>query len=277
MRNYKFLLSCACTAPLTAPILLRGDILDNLKTAAALGYQGLELHVRETEIFDYEKIRALCAEQNVSVAAIATGRLNTQGGADLMDDRTHVTEAAMRGMRDYIAMAGELNADLILGWVKGRLPEGAPPEPHLERFAGNLRKICKDAEAEGVKIFLEAINRYETNFLNTAQEMMDFLRDFAVQNCFVHLDTFHMGLEETNPTEAIRLCGERLGYFHVADNTRMWPGSGVFDFQSYFRALDSIDYGGYISVECLPKPDGITAATKALEHLKGSASAVSRV
>jgi sugar phosphate isomerase/epimerase len=262
------LLTAATVAPRAAPILLRGDIAGALRTAAALGYRGLELHARETENPDFGRIRDACAEHGVSVGVIATGRLNTQGGANLIDDRAHIREAAMKGMRDYIAMAKELGADLVLGWVRGRIPEDAPAGPYAERFAKNLRAICEDAGENGVKIFLETINRYETNFLNTARETMDFLDSFSIQNCFVHLDTFHMGIEETDPSEAIRLCGKRLGYFHVADNTRMWPGSGVFDFRTYFRALDRIGYGGCVTVECFPKPDGITAATRALEHLR---------
>jgi sugar phosphate isomerase/epimerase len=268
MKNKGFLLTASVVAPPKAPILLRGDIPACLKTAAALGYRGLELHAGERENLDCAGIRNACAECGVSVAVIATGRLNTQGGANLIDDRAHIREAAMKGMRAYIATAKELNADLVVGWIRGRIPENASPAPYVRRFAENLRAICEDAGGSGVKLFLEAINRYETNFLNTARETAEFLDSFGIQNCFVHLDTFHMGIEEADPSEAIRLCGERLGYFHVADNTRMWPGSGVFDFRTYFRALDDIGYKGYVSVECLPEPDGITAATKALEHLR---------
>jgi sugar phosphate isomerase/epimerase len=77
-----------------------------------------------------------------------------------------------------------------------------------------------------------------------------------------------MNISESNPVTAIRSCGERLGYFHVADNTRLYPGSGMLDFRSYFSALNEIGYKGFIAVECLPYPDGETAARKALEYLR---------
>lgn len=77
-----------------------------------------------------------------------------------------------------------------------------------------------------------------------------------------------MNISENNPIQSILSCGERLGYFHVADNTREYPGSGTLDFKSYFSALEKINYSGFVSVECLPIPDGQTAAKKALNYLK---------
>jgi sugar phosphate isomerase/epimerase len=96
---------------------------------------------------------------------------------------------------------------------------------------------------------------------------MEFIEKNKLENCFVHLDTFHMGIDETDPAAAIQLCGKKLGYMHLADNSRCYPGSGQFDFRKILQALDTIEYGGYLSVECLPKPDGITAARYAIKHV----------
>ena len=96
---------------------------------------------------------------------------------------------------------------------------------------------------------------------------MDFITRHDLDQFFVHLDTFHMNIEEHNPYEAIRKCGKKLGYFHVADNTRRYPGSGQLDFKRILAALYEIDYDGYIAVECIPDPDRETTARKAIEHL----------
>ena len=77
-----------------------------------------------------------------------------------------------------------------------------------------------------------------------------------------------MGIDECDPVEAIRLCRGKLGYFHLADNSRRYPGSGQFDFSRILDALDEIDYDGYLSVECLPYPNGEAAAEKAILFLK---------
>jgi sugar phosphate isomerase/epimerase len=268
MNKRGYALSSAETAPNTAPILLRGDICANLRTAAELGYQGLEVHMREDAPLNYDEINQTAEESGVQLAAIVTGRLNTQGKVNLVDDRPYITDAAMKGLREYIRMAATLNTDLIVGWIKGLIPTGAAPGAYHARLAGNLGAICREAAEQGVRIFTEVINRYEVNIFTTAKETVDFLERWEIPNCYVHLDTFHMNIDETDPLEAIRICGKRLGYFHAADNTRLYPGSGTLNFKSYFSVLDEIGYEGFISVECLPCPDGRTAAQKALAHLK---------
>lgn len=264
----KYAISSADWAPESAPILLKGDIIGNIKKAAALGYQGLEVHTRETACLDYSEIKKVSADCGVAIAAVATGRLNTQGKVSLTDDRPYITDSAMNGMRAYIEMAAKLGADIIIGWARGTVPEGQNPERYLERLAQNLKIIGRQAGEQGVKIFIEVINRYETNIFTTAKETMDFIEAWDIPNSYLHLDTFHMNIDETDPTQAIRICGKKLGYVHVADNTRCYPGSGILDFGSCLNVLDEIGYDGYISVECLPKPDGETAAKKALEHLR---------
>jgi sugar phosphate isomerase/epimerase len=268
MGKWNYALSSAETAPSSAPILLRGDMCANIKAAAELGYQGLEVHMREDAPLEYEGINKTAAEYGVKLSAIVTGRLNTQGAVNLIDDRPYITDAALRGLREYIEIAAKLQTNLIIGWVKGRIPDGADPKPYLARLARNLGAICREASDRGVKIFTEVINRYEVNVFTTAKETVDFLQTWDIPNCYVHLDTFHMNIDETDPLEAIRICGKRLGYFHVADNTRLYPGSGTLNFRNYASALEAIGYDGFISVECLPWPDGKTAAKKALSHLK---------
>ena len=268
MGKWQYALSSAETAPDTAPILLRGGIYDNIRAAAELGYQGLEVHIREDVPLEYEKINQTAAEQGVKIAAIVTGRLNTQGQVNLIDDRPYIARAALEGMRAYITMAARLKTGLIIGWIKGRIPDGAESGAYLARLAGNLGRVSREAAEQGVRVFAEVINRYEVNIFTTAKETVDFLEQWEIPNCYVHLDTFHMNIEETDPLEALRFCGKRLGYFHVADNTRLYPGSGALDFKRYFSVLDEIGYEGFVSVECLPVPDGRTAAQKALNHLK---------
>lgn len=268
MSVWNYALSSADRAPATAPILLRGDICRNLEAAAALGYQGLEVHTREDICLDYKEIARTASGCGIRIAAVVTGRLNTQGGVNLIDDRPYISYAALEGLRKYIKMAYSLKTDLVIGWIKGMIPAGSDPQPYLERLAGNLTTVCAEAGENGVKVFVEVINRYETNIFTTAHETKDFLAKWEIPNCYIHLDTFHMNIGENNAVEAIRCCGERLGYFHVADNTRLYPGSGMLDFRSYFSALAEIGYKGFVSVECLPLPDGETAARRAIAYLR---------
>ncbi|MDR0376195.1 MAG: sugar phosphate isomerase/epimerase [Spirochaetaceae bacterium] len=266
--DIRYALSSAGEAPASAPIVLTGDIYASLRTAAELGYAGIELHLREDDPLDLGRVKAAAAELGVRFSALATGRLCTQGGVNLIDDRPYIVEAALKGMRTYIEQAAALETDLIIGWIKGKVPDGAGRSPYMDRLAVHLKALCAEAAERGVKVFVEVINRYETNIFTTAAETLDFIDSRGILNCFVHLDTFHMNIEETDAIEAIRAAGKRLGYFHVADNTRRYPGSGTLDFIPVLSALKETGYRGFVSVECLPWPDGKTAAERAIGHLK---------
>jgi sugar phosphate isomerase/epimerase len=268
MYNWKIACSTAQEAPETAPILLKGDICSNLIKAAELGYQAIEVHMRETTVLDLPAIRKTMKQTGVSICNIVTGRLNTEGKVNLIDDIPYINEAAMKGMKQYIEMAAALDADIIIGWVKGNVPPGAPRSKYLDRLADNLSILNSYAKVRNVRINLEVINRYEVNIFTTCAELVDFLNTHQLDQCYVHLDTFHMNIDETEPVEAIHLAGDRLGYFHLADNSRRYLGSGQLDFRKTLAALSDINYQGYLSVECLPYPTGEEAAFKSIAYLK---------
>ena len=267
MKKWQFALSSADEAAISAPILLRGDICDNLIQAAQLGYHALEVHTRETVFWDYPAIEKVMMEYNMKISAIVTGRLNTEGQVNLIDDVPYITHSAIMGMKQYIEMAERFKTDIVVGWVKGKIPACGNEKRYLDRLAYNLQILNDYAGERGVRLFLEVINRYETNIFNTAAETLEFVESNNLDNCFVHLDTFHMGIDEADPVAAIKLCGKKLGYMHLADNTREYPGSGQFNFCNIIQALEQIEYNGYLSVECLPKPDGLTAARYAIKNL----------
>jgi len=269
MKKYKLALTNADFATPSMPILLTGDISENLKKAAGLGADGLEIHLRETAVLDYGAIKDTMAKHGIKIACVVTGKLNTLGKVDLMDLRPYITKAAIKGMRQYTKMAKELETDLVVGWLRGSIPKDGIGDYHIKELVKNLKTVCEFAAESGVRVFLEVINRYETNMFNTCKETLDFISQFEIPNCLIHLDTFHMNIEESDPAAAIRLAGDLLGHFHVADNTRLCPGSGSIDFKSQIDALIDIGYEGYVSVECLPGADGYETAKTAMAFFKG--------
>ena len=267
MRNWKIVASAAIQAPKTAPILLQGKLEEVLKNACTLGYNGVEYHTRENADIDYDAVINIMQKNNVEISSIITGRLFTEGGYSMLNDDPENAKGAMDGMVKYINMASKLGTDLVLGWAKGQVPAGAVRSEYLDRLGGMLRELEVTAKEKNVKINIEVINRYETNLFKTAKETCDFLDKQKLEHCYAHLDTFHMNIEELDMLEAIRLTGDRLGYFHLADNTRWYPGSGVLDFEKILSTLDDVGYDGYLSVECLPKEDSTATAELALKNL----------
>lgn len=243
-----------------APLLLQGDLLQAVDKTAALGYQSMEIHVVEPTVFPARLLADACNAHQIRVAAIATGRVYTRRNRCITSPDPANREAAMEELYSYIDIAAELEATdgVVIGWVKGRRPENAGGFDDL--LAAQLRELAAYAARKKQKLLIEVINRYETNHFNTCAELLDFLRHYDIPNAYIHLDTFHMNIEERDPAAAVRLAGERLGYIHFADSNRLSPGSGHIDFVPVLRALEEIGYQGSLSVECLPLPDGETAA-----------------
>lgn len=266
--NWNYAIASAGEAAERAAIVLRGAVEDNLRRAAALGYDALEVHTRPDAALDLPGLKQIMADTGCRISTLVTGRLNTEMGASLLAEEPARVALAIDGMRRYIDLAAELKSDLILGWVHGNVPAGADREGCMEQLAERLIPLGAKAEQSGVRINLEVINRYETNVFNTAEETVSFLERYRVPGCWVHLDSFHMNIDEADPVAAIERCRGRLNYFHLADNSRVYPGCGTIDFAALLRALERIGYGGYLSVECFPWPSQEEAARRALQNMK---------
>ena len=259
-------ISTAADAPVTAPILLAGDISTNLIAAGRLGYQAVEIHLRENEDIDYEKELAICDEYNVKVATIVTGRLAVQEGVSLTDASVKKAEKAASGIIKYIDIASRFGADIIIGWIRGVI--SGSKEDYEQMLGERMKHLEAYAKKQGVKIFVEGINRYEINSMNTAADIVDWIDRYGLENTYAHLDTFHMNIEERDIAAAIKYCGDKLGYIHFADSNRHYPGNGHLDFEKVMKALDAVRYKGVISVECLPLPDRNSAAECALKNVR---------
>lgn len=250
-----------------APLVLRGELPSCIRQAGLLGYDAVEIHVIEAPTFPMAEVKAALRETGLRISSIVTGRIFTERGLCITSPDPENRAAAMAEMRDYIDIAAELNATdgVILGWVKGNR---RTDDPEFDRLLSEqLRTLGSYAETRGQRLLVEVINRYETNLFNTASELREFITHWRLPNCFIHLDTFHMNIEEADMVAAIETAGELLGYFHVADSNRLAPGKGHLDFAAMFAALERVNYHGTISLECIPQPDGLIAGAESYSYL----------
>ena len=114
---------------------------------------------------------------------------------------------------------------------------------------GAIARTGDVAKTAGVDLVLEIVNRFETNLLNTTAQGLDFIKATGSDHVTLHLDTFHMNIEEANPAAAIRLAGDKIGYFHIGESNRGYLGDGVIDFDKMFDALLDIGYERDITFE----------------------------
>jgi D-psicose/D-tagatose/L-ribulose 3-epimerase len=160
----------------------------------------------------------------------------------------------------------ELGSDYLGGVLYGVLGrhDAVVSERGYANAVSAMQELSENAAREGVTIGLEVVNRYESNVLNTTEQGLAFLADIGAANATLHLDTYHMNIEEPGMAAAIELAGDRLGYFHVGESNRGPLGTGTVDFAEAFAALDRIGYNGTITFESFSSAVVSPALTRAL-------------
>lgn len=113
----------------------------------------------------------------------------------------------------------------------------------------NLRDLCSYAEKRGRQICLEPLNRFETDFINTCDQALKMINDVKSPALKIHLDTFHMNIEEKNQARAVEKAGKLLGHFHACGSDRGTPGGDHIDWPGIATALRRINYQGDIVIE----------------------------
>ena len=154
-------------------------------------------------------------------------------------------------VRKIAVMGGELFSGVTFaGWgIPNHFVDEKEKENMLARSVDSMQKVMKTAEKEGVTICVEAVNRFESPLINTAEEALLYTEFVNSPNIGVHLDTYHMNIEENNIGDAIRLVGKRLRHFHTGENNRNIPGRGHLDWDEIFLALKQIEYSRNIVSE----------------------------
>ncbi len=258
----------ATEAPEKDPVLYRGNLIMCAEKIRNLGYDGIEVHMRSVSETDQDKLLTYCRDNNFGVSAFATGMAKRIDGLCFLDDDAEKRRQAVQRVKEFIDFAAPFSAGVIIGSMRGTIPAGADYDEYCGRFAGCISELSGYAKRRKVNIFIEAINRYENNYLNTASETAKFISGLGTECVKINLDTFHMNIEESDMYGAVKSCGSMLGHIHLADNTRRYVGSGSIDFSHVFRAAGEIGYSGWYSVECLSGGDPKTALCRSLEHFK---------
>lgn len=136
----------------------------------------------------------------------------------------------------------------ILSSAHGK-QEHALTKKGWDTSVATLSRVADRAKAAGVTLNLEIVNRFESNMLNTAAQGMAYISDTGAANVFLHLDTFHMNIEEADVGLAIRHAADKIGYVHIGESHRGYLGTGNIDFATIFDALVAIGWDDYVTFE----------------------------
>ena len=218
--------------------------------AVQLGFDVLELACEDTALLDFPQVRdALAARGLEPVVCGAFGP-----GRDISSDDASARQGGFAYIRQLIDAAAVVGARIVCGPMysqtgKARLLPDDARRAERRRAASALKELADYAAERGVRLALEPLNRFETDMINTVQQGMDFLAEVDHPAVGLHLDTFHMHIEEKSSADAVRLAGDRLFHFHACENDRGIPGTGQVAWKSIASALREIGYQGAVVIE----------------------------
>lgn len=263
----KYSVTAAEEVSASAPILLRGDFYRCLDDARGIGYRYMEIHLRHAGQVEGNLLKSYCDERGLQISTIGTGMGYTIDRLSLTDGDSYVRKLAVERLMEHIDLAEIFGCGVIVGSMKGFIPVEENYCLHEGYCLEGMKRLADYGGSKGVPLYLEAINRYELNYLNTIDDTLDFLKKINSPVVKILVDTFHMNIEEPDIAQSIINCGQFLGHVHLADSNRHYPGAGHIDFKAVIEALKIIGYEGYLAFECLAFPEPLVAAKNALAYL----------
>ena len=214
----------------------------------------IEISLADPHSVDAEHTRKLLAEHGMS--AVCSLGLPQYAWAS-----QHPREAI-----DFLAVAIDKAADLgglaLCGAIYGGIGDrtGVPPtQGELDNVATVLTAAAKQAKARGIELGVEAVNRYENHIINTAAQAVALIERVGADNVFLHLDTYHMNIEEKGMGNGIITGRDHLKYIHLSESDRGTPGEGNCNWDETFATLAAIRFKGGLAMESFINMDPLLA------------------
>lgn len=215
-----------------------------------MGYDLVEIPVEDPELINGQLVKK--ALEDNGLEAVVCGAFGPT------KDLTHEDSAVHQNCFNYIEKCFQLcnlwEVDFLAGPMyaavgKARMLPLEDRKKEWNLAVTNIGKVCTMAKDHGLSIALEPLNRFESDMINTSEDVMCFIRDVNCSNAKVLLDGFHMTIEESNLSEAIKMVGDRLLHVQVSENHRGIPGTGLTPWADFAEGLKAIGYKGAIVIE----------------------------
>ncbi|MBN8425161.1 sugar phosphate isomerase/epimerase [Microbacterium esteraromaticum] len=216
------------------------------KTAEA-GFDLIEFPLMDPFAFDVGAARRALDEHGLAVSA----SLGLSDATDVTSDDPAVVAAGEALLMRAVDVLADLGGTHFCGVIYSAMKKYMLPvsEAGVARSQRSIARVVDHAASRGVQVSLEVVNRYETNVLNTARQAVEYVGQVDRSGLGIHLDTYHMNIEESDMTAPVLDAAELLRYVHIGESHRGYLGTGTVDFDAFFKALGRIGYDGPIVFE----------------------------
>jgi D-psicose/D-tagatose/L-ribulose 3-epimerase len=229
------------------------------------GFDTVEIAVENPTDIDPKRVKG-----ELDKAGLACGSACACLGPDRdLRGTTRQQQASLKYMMAVLDQLVTLDCPTLIGPVYSSVGR-ADAVPDRERrqqwrtVVKHLKTLCQYAEDRGKKVCMEPLNRFETDFINTCEQALEMIAAVNSPALLLHLDTFHMNIEEKNQAAAIRKAGQRLGHFHACGSDRGTPGGDHIDWKGIAVALWEISYDKDVVIESFTKDVKVIARAAAI-------------
>ncbi|REA62446.1 sugar phosphate isomerase/epimerase [Dyadobacter luteus] len=240
------------------------------------GFDFVEIAVEDPSHIDPVFVRAELDKHELTCRSVCAA---TGPGRDLRGNRKEQV-TSIEYVQALIDIAPMLGSDLVAGPIYSSVgrAEMVPADERRKQWSlvvENLKNLCKYASDRNVRLAIEPLNRYETDFINTCAQALKMIEEVGSDALYVHLDAFHMNLEEKDPALAITRAAGRLALLHASGSDRGTPGGDQINWDRIFVALDKINYQGDIVIESFtPEVKVIAKAASIWREIEPSKEAI---
>ena len=220
------------------------------KTFKKWGFDTVEIPVEDPSHIDPAHVKRELDKNGLVCGSVCA----CMGGGRDLRGTPEQQKAGLSYMMQLIDQMVVLDCPSLIGPVYSEVgrADAVAPEEYKKQWATvvkHLKTLCRYAEKKGRQVCLEPLNRFETDFINTCDQGLRMIKDVASPALKLHLDTFHMNIEEKNQAAAIKKAGKHLAHFHACGSDRGTPGNDHIDWKPIAAALKSIKYNGDVVIE----------------------------
>lgn len=232
---------------------MRAEPLEvTLQRIKRLGFESIEIS-GEPRQYETKTSRPLLKQYGIRCWGAVT---LTLGERNLAASNEAQRAKSVDYVKSVVTMVKELEGTeiTIVPATVGKIVPDSTPELEWKWVVQGLKEVYAYARQCGVRMAIEPLNRFETYFLNRADQALRLAEEVGPE-CGVCLDVFHMNIEEVDMHAAIRKVGKRLADVHVAENNRLAPGMGNVDWKRLVGTLREVGYDGALTMESVAPVD----------------------
>ena len=212
----------------------------------ALGVGLLEIPLLNPGAIDTDSVRRFAESEGFSVVA----SLGLPPEIDVVADPETGLAFLEKAFDDCVRIGSSVLSGVTYGTI-GRTSGQPPTQAELDGTVRFVARAAKAAARHGLSLGIEPCNRYETHIMNTAAQAAQMIEAAGEDNVFIHLDTYHMHIEERSHAEGFRTAAPYLGYVHLSEANRGVPGHGNVDWRGVFAGLKAVDFDGMMTLESM--------------------------